>query len=476
MPNYDIRPRWLLLLALTAAQASAQVFPVDSLQRSGPPSKRINFVFVSDGYRSTELATYITNVGQINTALFNTLPFSQYKSFFNVYAIKVPSTQSGAKHPGTASDEGTSGGQPVANPSTYFSSTFDYGSIHRLVVPGSSSTVTNVLAANVPDYDQGFILVNSPYYGGSGGSYATSTVHASAGEIAIHEIGHSFAVLADEYWAGPGYAAEKANMTQNNNPATVKWKNWYGVNSIGIYAYGASGVPAAWYRPHQNCKMQFLGSPFCSVCQEALVTKIHNLVNMIDNYTPASTNITLTGTGNVTFTVTHLQTTASTIRANWYLNNSTTPFARGVSSVSIPYASFVTGTNSVKVSVVDSTTLSRSYRPAVGYINSVTWSVKKSTSPLNNATVTEGERENIMYKVYQDAIQHRYLLMGATDIAVPMTIVVTDMNGRTVYRKRMGSVKGNFSQEVELQRFPAGMYLMNIYFGSQVYTAKLLAN
>ncbi len=380
MPNFDackLNPILFLTVVFTSLDLSAQVFPVDTLLNNGNRNNRIIFSYLSDGYQSAQLSTYITNATAINNGLFAQTPFSQYKNFFNAYAVRVPSTDAGAKHPGTASDESTSNGQPVVNPNNYFSSTFDYGSIHRLLVPINSSGMSGILASNVPDYDQGFIVVNSPYYGGSGGTYATASTHTQSVEVAIHEIGHSFAGLADEYWAGDVYAAEKPNMTQNSNPTTVKWKNWYNLNGIGIYPYGSSGNQAVWYRPHQLCKMQYLGYPFCSVCTERFVDRIHQLVNMIDSYLPATTSYSLPNRNPATFSVVNLQSIPSTIKVNWYLNGSTTAYAANQSSVTIPFATFNTGNNILRAEVVDTTTLSKTFLPAVGYVNSITWTVYK---------------------------------------------------------------------------------------------------
>ncbi len=364
---------WVTLLLITIC--SAQVFSVDTLMRNGERPNRVNLVYLSDGYTAAELTNYIGNATSINNALFLQTPFAEYKNFFNAYAIKIPSSQSGAVHPGTASDEGSSGGQPVANPTIYFNSTFDYFSIHRLLVPQNTSLIYNVLASNLPDFDQAFILVNSPYYGGSGGNFATSSVHSSAAEIAIHEIGHSFANLADEYWAGDFYAAERHNMTQNTNPVTVRWSNWYGLNNIGIYAHGSSGNPALWYRPHQQCKMRYLGYPFCSVCTERFIDKVHLLTNMADSYSPSASSFTLSNYNPVNFSVAHIQTIPSTISINWYLNGNSTAFASGVDNVSIPYSSWVVGTNTVRAELIDNTPLSKLYLPAIGYIENITWVV-----------------------------------------------------------------------------------------------------
>ncbi|MEO6406608.1 MAG: M64 family metallopeptidase, partial [Ferruginibacter sp.] len=314
-------------LSFLSFESVGQVYTVDTLMRNGDRLNRINLVYLSDGYLSGQLTTYITNATTINNALFVQAPFTQYKNFFNAFALQVPSVEAGAKHPATASDEGSSGGQPIANPNNYFQSTFDYFSIHRLLVPQNNTALYNALASNLPDYDQAVVVVNSPYYGGSGGSFATASTNTSSAEVAIHEIGHSFAGLADEYWAGDFYASEKPNMTQNNNPLTVKWNRWYGINSVGIYPYGASGNPALWFRPHQLCKMQYLGYPFCPVCTERYIDRIHQLVNMVDEYFPATTSFSITNNNAVSFSVSHLQTLPSTISVSWYLNGSISPFA-----------------------------------------------------------------------------------------------------------------------------------------------------
>lgn len=365
------------VLVFIVLSSAAQVFPMDTLMRNGERPNRINMVYLSDGYTVAELTNFVPNAAVINTALFAQTPFKQYKNFFNAYAIKSPSNASGAKHPGNATDEATSGGQPIINPDNYFQSTFDFFQIHRLLVPQNHTNINNALASNLPDYDQAFVVVNSTYYGGSGGVIATASIDPSSTEVAIHELGHSFAGLADEYWAGTTYAAEKPNMTQNNNPATVKWKNWVGINSVSIYPYGTTAPLNAWYRPHQTCKMQYLGYPFCSVCSERIIDRIHELVNLVDNNTPSSTAFTLSNTNPVDLSITPVLTLPTSITVKWYLNGNATPFTTGTNSVSIPFASLNNGNNTVKAEVVDNSALSKSYLPGVGYINSITWTINK---------------------------------------------------------------------------------------------------
>lgn len=371
-----------LIIVLICIKASSQTYSIDTLMRNGERYNRINLVYLSEGYLIAEMPAFRTHADKIHNSMFSQAPFLQYKNFFNSYAIKVPSPESGAKHPGNATDEATDP-QPIANPTTNFGSTFDFNLIHRLLVVPDASPVNNTLANNFPDYTQPFVLVNSNIYGGSGGHYATTSANFFSDEIAIHEMGHSFAQLADEYWVSDMYANEYPNMTSNSDPATIKWKNWLGTNGIGIYRYGTSGSPANWYRPHEDCKMQKLGFPFCSVCTERFIDVIHDKIDMIDAVTPSASSITLRNKDNVPFSVTAIQTIPSPVNIKWYLNSSPTPFSTGQFSVSIPFASFTSGMpNTVRAEVTDNSPLSRSYLPGIGYVNNQTWTVNISSEAL----------------------------------------------------------------------------------------------
>lgn len=358
---------------------SAQVFTVDTLMRNGNRANRINLVYLSDGYQSAELTKFISNAGSMNNALFSQTPFLQYKNFFNAFAVRVPSVDSAASHPGTASDEATSNGQPVKTVNTFFQSTFDFASIHRLLVAQNTTRVNNVLASNLPDYDQAFVIVNSNYYGGSGGSVATSSINIQSSEVAIHEIGHSFAGLADEYWAGPQYAAERPNMTQINDSATVKWKAWYGRNGIGIIPHGTTPPLSEWYKPHSFCKMQYLDFPFCSVCAEAIIIRIYSLANMIDSVSPAA-SVTLTNNDSVNFLIKPVRVQPAQ-QIFWRINGASFPASVTDTSITVPYAAFNLANQpnaAVSVEIRDVTGLTNGE-----FIERFTWTVTNAALPVH---------------------------------------------------------------------------------------------
>lgn len=212
----------LFLFLISLNQFSyAQVFDVDTLLWSGPSVNRINLVILGDGYQSSELSKFISNSNKFTNVLFSETPYQEYKNYFNVFAIKVASNESGASHPGTAPDV-VEPAHPISTVDNYFGSAFDAYNIHRLLVAKNTFAINNVLAMNFPTYDQVIMLVNSPYYGGSGGKVAVASLEANSDKIALHELGHSFANIADEYYAGDVYAKEKINMTRETNPDSVK--------------------------------------------------------------------------------------------------------------------------------------------------------------------------------------------------------------------------------------------------------------
>jgi len=368
-----------LLLALLlggTSLLSAQVFDVEILKDNGPRNERINVVILGDGFQEAELDQFIIEATNIMDDLFDEPPFSEYETYFNVFAIKVPSTDSDIDHPGTASDVDEPA-TPVVEADTYFDMTFDGARIHRLLVVGDRPAVTAVLANNLPEHDIVLLLGNSTVYGGSGGSYATTSLASSAAQIAIHEIGHSFGRLSDEYWAGDVFARETLNQTRETDPALVKWSNWHGDNGIGIYPKGTSGNAANWYRPHQNCKMRRLNSPFCSVCIEAFVERIHQLVDPIDAYTPASPQLG-GGESSYDFSLSLLQPTTNSLRVVWRLNEDEIGGTRNQSAITLAEGAITQFPSIITVTVEDTSAFLRIDNHAAIHQDVVTWTVSKA--------------------------------------------------------------------------------------------------
>lgn len=360
---------WLVCFCclLFCADLKAQVFEVDTLQYQGTSKNIVNLVIMGDGYTQNQLGQFTLDAKKFREYLFSQSPYSHYRDYFNVFIIKVISKESGVKHSHIAADcpsdtvqdhtYGTKKAVPVSDPDNYFGSSFDNNGLHRLVVSHNSKAIAAVLKANFPNYNQAIILANSPYYGGSGGQIPTATVNVSSNAIAIHELGHSFALLADEYWPGLQFVADGPNRSHFSAADQVPWKNWIGINGTGVYSYGGKAPQSVWYRPHEYCKMQYLVAPFCSVCSETIIEKIYSLTNpVIKAFPDPALPVVLTQEIKA-FKVHLAKPDPNTLKVEWFLNGE--QIAAAIDSIRINPGLFSAGRNTVSVSVMDTTEMVR---------------------------------------------------------------------------------------------------------------------
>lgn len=431
--------------------ANAQVFAVDTIAKTGPLDKRINLVYLADGYLASEQAKFIADVTEINNKLFNTIPFKEYKNYFNVFAIKVPSNESGIKHANTAGDCPGIATHPVSNPKNYFGTKFDVANIHRLVVPDSFAKINAVLADNFPMYDQVLVVGNTSFYGGSGGAIATSTTHNSAAEIMIHEVGHSFASLADEYWAGPQYAAEKPNMTAQSNSTLVKWKNWIGTPGIGVFQH--SGGPG-WYKPTTGgtCKMEALGPAFCSVCKEAFTEQIHSLVSPLDSYAPSNA-APLNVYGTIGFKLNLLEPLPNTLKRTWKLNG--TQQAVNVDSFTVLSESIANGNHTVLATVLDETTLTRADNHLSLHTYNISWNLSIATG------LSEPDVFKASLRIFPNPMQENLVVQYELEKRSDVSIQLISTDGKViplVQQKKQNA--GTYSVPFDLNKYKlaAGTY------------------
>jgi hypothetical protein len=427
---------------------------------------------MGDGYVASEQNKFKSDATMLVNYMFQQSPWSHYRDYFNIFAIEVISEESGVKHPRTATD-GDAGclTTPISNPSNYFGSTFDYGNIHRLVVPTNNARIAGVLASNFPDYDQVIIVANSQYYGGSGGAYATSTIHSSAFEICVHEIGHSFANLADEYYAGDVYAREAPNMTQQANPTLVKWKNWMGNSGIGIYPYGSSGNPANWYRPHNNCKMQFLNSPFCRVCAETIIEKTHQLLNPVINYEPINSDIEALNQ-KVDFKLAVIKPSPNTLKITWRLDDTVLP-EDNKDSIRIDYANLTVGQHTLSAVVVDTTELLQVDNHSTVHFSQIAWNINKSAGTGIKLTSIDNR---VTCSVFQNSSNDDLNLVVKTEKDAKIAIQLTSVDGKVLKQiEKNGIVKnGIYTRTLNIGHLQKGIYIITFRIDNVMYSKKII--
>ncbi|HRH57930.1 MAG TPA: M64 family metallopeptidase [Chitinophagales bacterium] len=390
----------ILLIAGLLLSLSGKALTVDTLIYNGNPANRINIVIMGDGYTAAQMSQFRTDALANANYFFTIPPFDVYKNFFNFFAIEVASVQSDIDHPGNGSDEATYTGHPIGPVKTvnnYFNSTFDYlSSVHRLIASANSTLINTTATSNFPQYDYVTILANSSYYGGSGGAISYSSTNTSAREIFMHEFGHSFGLLQDEYGGSSctSTTTQKIN-TSGKSDTNVIWKNWLtkpypsyptpdstSLSSIGIYV-GGDLCNNNRYHPKFYCKMRVLNSPFCEVCAEQLVYRIDTSINYIDSYLPSSATPTVCKNTTQNFSTSLVNTTTNTVKASWYVdgalvvNNST--------SFDLNTTTYGVGSHTVKLVTIDTSVLAR--KRLATY--SRTWTVTVSnTNPVVASAVS----------------------------------------------------------------------------------------
>ena len=246
-----------------------QTYPLELVYGNAdlPDEDAFVLLIFGDGFTAGEQDKFFAESRTTAEYVMNTSPYDEFKDVFKIYAMGVISNESGAR-----ADNANNQEQANADTrDTYFGTSFWTGGMQRLLSVGSagSAEVNRLKSKYLPAADFNVMIVNSETYGGSGGSICVASLNSESLEMMLHELGHTIANLADEYFAGASYAREYVNMTSNNNPETIKWKRFLGKNGVGIYEYDDGGD--GWYRPHETCKMRYLGQKyaFCEVCKEA---------------------------------------------------------------------------------------------------------------------------------------------------------------------------------------------------------------
>ncbi len=335
----------------------------------GPATSRWNLVILGDGYRSSEMTKYHTDVQNLIDAMYATPPFDELWCGINVYRVDVASTDSGADDPTACSGSG-------ATVNTYFDATFcGDGQIQRLLTC-NNTTARSVAMAQVPQFHMVMVIVNSSIYGGSGGSVATFSTATGAAEIGLHEMGHTAFGLADEYeyWAGCGSGETghdtytggeptQPNITHDANRATNKWNtlilgstampttsnancaqcdpqaNPVAAGTVGAFE-GAGYFHCGMYRPEFTCRMRALNNPYCAVCQGVIRSTLQPFLpaESLTLTTPSITfaNIPegLGGTGVTTFRAIVWEVVSCTAKTFRITSGPTGPFGTPLGTVS----------------------------------------------------------------------------------------------------------------------------------------------
>lgn len=277
--THEVDPHDILIKPIDPKRLPEHRYIVKSPRRDA-----IDIAIVAEGYTPGEMGEFYKHAETAAKALFSHEPFKKYADCFNVVAVGLPSVDSGVSIPGKREWKNTA-----------LSSHFDTFYSARYLTTLRLRQMHNALAG-IP-YEHIIILANTTNYGGGGilNLYTLTTArHANFEPVVVHEFGHSFAGLADEYYYDDEYTkmfSPEAEPWEQNittlKDLNAKWADMLPKNTeiptppnpkhmdrIGVYegaGYQSKGV----YRAFQDCRMKTNEAPeFCAVCQRALTRLI----------------------------------------------------------------------------------------------------------------------------------------------------------------------------------------------------------
>lgn len=258
------------------------VVPHKYILKNGTCEDCIDVAIMAEGYTEDEIEKFYADAQKACNAIFNHSPFKENIEKFNVVAVATPSIDSGVSIP-----------RQIVWKRTAVSSHFDTFYSDRYLTSSSVNDIHDLLAG-IP-YEHIIILANTDTYGGGGifNSFTLTTAHHSMFEpVVVHEFGHSFGGLADEYAytdaPSPLYPYDVEPWEQNITTLVdfkSKWEdilpvdvkvptavsdNYASCTHLGVYqgaGYSLKGI----YRPSPDCRMRTNEAPaFCPVCQRSL--------------------------------------------------------------------------------------------------------------------------------------------------------------------------------------------------------------
>lgn len=260
-----------------------------------------NIAILSEGYQSDELEKFKTDAENFINYMSEFTPFNDFWHRVNVFRVDVESDESGADLPANC------GGGTPANVRTYFNATFcgSHG-IQRLLVV-DTSIVRRVWHEHVPKAHVALVIVNRDLYGGSGANnipvFSTDSLSKNIG---IHELGHSFFNLADEYQGNElNFDPDLyPNVTKNTSLDQIEWADLIAqdtpiptsgnncpdsggafshpvpMGTVGLFEGGLYRTCNI-YRPEKSCLMGNISVPrFCAVCERAIRQKLQSFLQI----------------------------------------------------------------------------------------------------------------------------------------------------------------------------------------------------
>ena len=208
---------------LVHRESAAYADRVVAILDNGDPATKVDLLILGDGYTEDEHDDFVAKARELTDILFATSPFRERKSDFNVWALAPASAEPGVSRPSTNTYRDT----PIGT-------TYDAFRSERYVLTFDNRNMRRIASSTPYDFIE--ILTNTEVYGGGGiyGLFSTAAANSDwAPYLFVHEFGHHFAGLADEYYTSAvAYESPETfiepyepNVTALLDPDTLKWKH-----------------------------------------------------------------------------------------------------------------------------------------------------------------------------------------------------------------------------------------------------------
>ncbi|MFH0944994.1 MAG: tyrosine-protein phosphatase [Planctomycetota bacterium] len=241
---------------------------------NGPSRNRIDVVLMGEGYTLKDMPQFDKIVNGVPLFFEQHKIFGEYYSYHNILRTSLRSEEDGVDKLGEDTFSTILGGR-------------DSGAKQGQVAVDHDLVMRQL--EEIPDHDRYAAVFAKNGTGGTGGA-GVATVGGTSYATLIHEWGHAFAGLMDEYTTDVGYTGEVEsgpNVSNTPDPEQVPWRHWLEADPkhIGVYEGAAGRTEGAWKSNPGGCAMEG-GTTFCPVCREQIVLRIYTVVDPIDSCDP----------------------------------------------------------------------------------------------------------------------------------------------------------------------------------------------
>jgi len=267
-------------------------YEVIVIHKTGPDSNRVKLAYASDGYTSDEIDAFPGHVKEsvyyLQTPGMYVRPLPRYKNFINIYRAELLSEESGIS---IAPRYGRDKTKTVRNALGGSRDEDRLGWVDRSLAGIFFEQVAESIGVDKINWP--FVVLNNPEYHNSGGRFVVFSYNYGK-EIGLHEAGHGFFDLADEYYSEGSFTKdEPRNVNVTADSTGAKWFEWMAYTDIDtalgvIDVYeGAMYASRGAYRPTENSKMGWTSDKkpvsFNAVCRQKIILDIYNIIDPVDD-------------------------------------------------------------------------------------------------------------------------------------------------------------------------------------------------